>query len=398
MKSPIALLLAFLVCTAPAHAQFGNLGDRLKKAQEAKGKIDKQVAEIKISDADERKLGEDVSAKLREEFGVYQDKDVTKYVSLVGKVLAQNSARPYLDWQFIVLDTDGVNAFASPGGIVHVTRGLLGLVKTESELAGVLGHEVTHVTAKHTVRAIEKNKIVSLSTEQVGNSSSLGQAVLSQLANAAYKNIISNSFDRDDEMEADRVGIGLANKAGYSPRGLSDVLKRLQERNRDQDQPNGLFASHPLIKDRIANISAAITEGNLTAAATVAPRYAKHVAFTAKPLSEIPVIEGTRGLTGGESKPKETKDSTQKDAAQKDAAQKDAKQAEQPAEPKKKGGLLGKIGLTTGSQSQNTQTVASAGARGLGQPDRDAKGGSNPTRVAVIINPADLVEFKKGIV
>jgi len=393
MKSPVAFLLAFLVSVAPAHAQLGNLGDRLKKAQEAKGKIDKQVAEIKISDADERKLGEDVSAKLREEFGVYQDKDVTKYVSLVGKVLAQNSARPYLDWQFIVLDTDGVNAFASPGGIVHVTRGLLGLVKNESELAGVLGHEVTHVTAKHTVRAIEKNKIVSLSTEQVGNSSSLGQAVLSQLANAAYKNIISNSFDRDDEMEADHVGIGLANKAGYSPRGLSDVLKRLQERNKDQDQPNGLFASHPLIKDRIANISAAITQGNLTAAATVAPRYAKHVAFTAKPLSEIPVIEGTRGLTGGESKPKETKDSTQKDTAQKDP-----KQAEQPPEPKKKGGLLGKIGLTTGSQSQNTQTVASAGARGLGQPDRDAKGGSNPARVAVIINPADLVEFKKGIV
>ena len=239
-------------------------------------------------------------------------------MTLVGKVLAQSSSRPYLDWQFIVLDTDGVNAFASPGGIVHVTRGLLGLVKNESELAGVLGHEVTHVTAKHTVRAIEKSKVISLGTEQVGNSSSLGQAVLSQLASAAYKNIISNAFDRDDEMEADRVGIGLANKSGYSPHGLSDVLKRLQERNRDQDQPNGLFASHPLIKDRIANISSAIAEGKLAASATVAPRYAKHIAFTAKPLSEIPVIEGTRGLTGGESKPKETKDSTQKDTPQKD--------------------------------------------------------------------------------
>jgi predicted Zn-dependent protease len=189
------------------------------------------------------------------------------------------------------------------------------------------------------------------------------------------------------------VGIGLANKAGYSPHGLSDVLKRLQERNKDQDQPNGLFASHPLIKDRIATMSSAITEGKLAASATVAPRYAKHIAFTAKPLAEIPVIEGTRALTGGESKPKETKDSTQKDAQQKDP-----KQAEQPTESKKKGGLLGKIGLSTGSQSQNTQTVASAGARGLGQPDRDAKGGSNPARVAVIINPADLVEFKKGIV
>lgn len=393
MKLPVAFIVASFVCAASAHAQFGNLGDRLKKAQEAKGKLDKQVAEIKISDADERKLGEEVSAKLRQEFGVYQDKDVTKYVSLVGKVLAQSSSRPYLDWQFIVLDTDGVNAFASPGGIVHVTRGLLGLVRNESELAGVLGHEVTHVTAKHTVRAIEKSKVISLGTEQVGNSSSLGQTVLSQLANAAYKNIISNAFDRDDEVEADRVGIGLANKAGYSPHGLSDVLKRLQERNKDQDQPNGLFASHPLIKDRIASMASAITEGKLSASATVAPRYTKHIAFTAKPLAEIPVIEGTRGLTGGESKPKETKDSTQKDGQQKDP-----KQAEQSTEPKKKGGLLGKIGLTTGSQSQNTQTVASAGARGLGQPDRDAKGGSNPARVAVIINPAELAEFKKGIV
>lgn len=392
MKLPVAFIVASFVCAASAHAQFGNLGDRLKKAQEAKGKLDKQVAEIKISDADERKLGEEVSAKLRQEFGVYQDKDVTKYVSLVGKVLAQGSSRPYLDWQFVVLDTDGVNAFASPGGIVHVTRGLLGLVRNESELAGVLGHEVTHVTAKHTVRAIEKSKVISLGTEQVGNSSSLGQTVLSQLANAAYKNIISNAFDRDDEVEADRVGIGLANKAGYSPHGLSDVLKRLQERNKDQDQPNGLFASHPLIKDRIANMASAITEGKLSASATVAPRYTKHIAFTAKPLAEIPVIEGTRGLTGGESKPKETKDSTQKDGPQKDP-----KQAEQSTEPKKKGGLLGKIGLTTGSQSQNTQTVASAGARGLGQPDRDAKGGSNPARVAVIINPAELAEFKKGI-
>lgn len=393
MKLPVAFIVASFVCAATAHAQLGNLGDRLKKAQEAKGKFDKQVAEIKISDADERKLGEEVSAKLRREFGVYQDNDVTRYVSLVGKVLAQSSSRPHLDWQFIVLDTDGVNAFASPGGIVHVTRGLLGLVRNESELAGVLGHEVTHVTAKHTVHAVEKSKVISLGTEQIGNSSSLGQTVLSQLANAAYKNIISNAFDRDDEMEADRVGIGLANKAGYLPSGLSDVLKRLQERNKDQDQPNGLFASHPLIKDRIANISTAITEGKLAGSATVAPRYAKHIAFTAKPLAEVPVIEGTRGLTGGESKSKETKDSTQKDAQQKDP-----KQAEQSTEPKKKGGLLGKIGLTSGSQSQNTQTVASAGARGLGQPDRDAKGGSNPARVAVIINPADLVEFKKGIV
>jgi len=380
------LAVACLVCSAAsAHAQLGGLGDRLKQAQDAKNKVDQKVGQIRISDADERKLGEEVSAKLRQEFGVYQDKDVTRYVSLVGKVLTQGSSRPQLDWQFIVLDTDGVNAFASPGGIVHVTRGLLGLVKTESELAGVLGHEITHVTAKHTVRAIEKNKLVSLTAQEVGGSSGLSESVLSKLSAAAYKTIISNAFDRDDEVEADRIGIGLANKAGYSPHGLAAVLTRLEERNKNQDQPNGLFASHPLIKDRITNIAEAIASGKLAAAATVGPRYTTHITFTSKSLAEVPVINGSRGLTGGEAKDaKSTKDTPPP--------------AEQKPEPKKKGGLLGKVGLTSGSQSQNTQTVASAGARGLGQPDRDAKGGGNPARVAVTINPADVIEFKKGIV
>ena len=395
MKLFAALVLVCLVGGASsADAQFGSLGDKLKQAQDAKGKVDKKVLEIKISDADERKLGEEVSARLRQDFGVYQDQDVTKYVSLVGKVLTQSSSRPNLDWQFIVLDTDGVNAFASPGGIVHITKGLLGLVRNESELAGVLGHEITHVTAKHTVHAIEKNKAISMGAQEAGGSSGLTQSVLSQLAGAAYKSIISNAFDRDDEVEADKIGVGLANKAGYAPSGLSDVLKRLEERNKNQEQPNGLFASHPLIKDRLANISSTISEGKLTSSATVAPRYAKHITFTAKPVSEIPVIAGTRGLTGGDSK--DSKDA--KDTKEKDSQPQASKEASPPAEPKKKGGLLGKVGLTSGAQSQNSQTVASAGARGLGQPDRDAKGGTNPARVAVIINPADLAEFKKGIV
>lgn len=391
MKRSIALALVCLVgCASAAQAQFGSLSDKLKQAQKAKGEIDKKTAEIRISDADERKLGEDVSGKLRQDFGVYQDKDVTKYVSLVGKVLAQSSSRPYLDWQFIVLDTDGVNAFASPGGIVHVTRGLLGLVRNEAELAGVLGHEITHVTAKHTVHAIQKSKAITMTAEEVGGSAGLSDSVLSKLAGAAYKSIISNAFDRDDEVEADRVGVGLANKAGYAPQGLSDVLKRLQERNKNQDQPNGLFASHPLIKDRLDNIAGTITQNKLAASAHVAARYSKAITFTARPLSEIPVIDGTRGLTGGDSK-------SSKDSKEKDAKEKDSKEADAKPQPKQKGGLLGKVGLTSGSQSQNSQTVASAGARGLGQPDRDAKGGTNPNRVVIIINPADLTEFKKGI-
>jgi predicted Zn-dependent protease len=257
MKTTIALTLALSVSiAAPARAQLGGLSGRLKQAQDAKAKVDK-IADLKMSDADERKLGEEVSAKLRKDFGVYQDKDVTRYVSLVGSVLAQASSRPHLDWQFIVLDTDGVNAFASPGGIVHITRGALGLIKNEAELAGVIGHEITHITAKHTVSAIQKNRLVSLTADEVGGSGGLAQSVVSKLAEAAYKNIISNAFDRDDEVQSDKVGIGLASRAGYAPAALADVLKRLEDRNRNQQQANGMFASHPLIADRVASIAKA---------------------------------------------------------------------------------------------------------------------------------------------
>lgn len=379
MKTTIVLVLALSTIGAtPAQAQLGGLSDRLKQAQEAKAKVDK--FDLRISEADERKLGEQVSLRLRQEFGVYQDKEVAKYVALVGRVLAQESSRPGLDWQFIVLDTDGVNAFASPGGLVHITRGALGLVRNEAELAGVLGHEIAHVTAKHTVRAIQKSKAVSLTAGEVSSSGGLAQSVVSRLAEAAYSNIINNKFDRNDEVESDKVGIGLANKAGYAPGALSDVLKRLEDRNKNQEQPNGMFASHPLIKDRIENIAKVIKDEKLTASARVATRYTKYITFEAKPLSEVPVIAGARGLTGGDSK-----------------ASKDAKDGDKKPEPKKKGGLLGKVGLTSGSQAQNTQTVASAGARGLGQPDRDAKGGANPNKVDMAVTPTEVAEFKKGI-
>jgi beta-barrel assembly-enhancing protease len=109
-------ILATLLTAVPAHAQFGSI---LNKAQKAKDTADK-VADLNISNEEERKLGENVSASLRDKFGVYQDAELTKYVTLVGNVVAQGSSRPNLNWTFIILDTDAVNAFAAPGGIVHV--------------------------------------------------------------------------------------------------------------------------------------------------------------------------------------------------------------------------------------------------------------------------------------
>jgi beta-barrel assembly-enhancing protease len=370
--------LTVMLAAAPAFAQFGGVMGKINKAADTA----QQFKDLKISDADERKIGDAVSLHLRETYGVYQDKDVTKYVTLLGTVLAQASSRPNLNWEFIVLDTDGVNAFAAPGGIIHVTRGALGLAKTEAELAGVLGHEITHVTEKHTINSIQKSKKISFVTDQVPKSG-LTQDLITRISEVAYEDIWNNKFDRNDENEADRVGIELANKAGYAPGGLSTLLTKIADRNKDQPEPNGMFASHPQLKERISNIGQTITQRKLAATAMVAARYTTTITFDVKPLAEVAAgAAGARGLAGSSDSKTAKKDDEKKD-------DKDKKEG--------KGGLFGgAFKSSKGSESKSSQTVASAGARG-GVPDRDAPGGPNKNKVTVPVTPEEIAAFKKGI-
>src|SRR4029453_6797233 len=145
---------------------------------------------------------------------------IHKYVTLLGTTLAKASERPNLNWTFVVLDTDGVNAFASPGGIVHVTRGALGLARNEAELAGVIGHEIGHVAHKHTVNAIKKSNAVKMGSEAASTRASL----IGEYANRAYEMVFENTFDRGDEVDADKVGVQLTQKAGYASGSLGDFL------------------------------------------------------------------------------------------------------------------------------------------------------------------------------
>ena len=370
--------VAVLVGAAPSEAQLGAINSALKKADTVK-----KIVDIKVTDAEERQIGQQVSDKIVEEFGVYQDAAVTKYVTLLGTVLTQASTRPNLDWQFVVLDTEGVNAFAAPGGFVHITKGMLGLMKNEAELAGVLAHEVIHVTDKHTVKAIQNGSAFQVANDEYG-SGGMAQSLVAKFADAAYKNVMNNAFSRGDEDGADEKGIMLANTVGYAPTGLPAALTKLAERNKDAKEPNGLFASHPQIKDRLARMERIIKERKLAATATVQARYAKHITFDAKPISEVPLVAtGARGLAeGGKAEEKKTAD-----------ANKEEKKEEKP---KSGGGLLGRLRPSGGSQAQQSQTVASAGARG-NNPDRDAAGGPNKKRLEIKIGPNDIAEFKKGI-
>jgi predicted Zn-dependent protease len=374
----LALAALFVIGTAaPARAQLGGLGKLKKigdKAVDTKQKID----DMTFTEKEERQLGEQVSLKLREHFGVYQNADVTKYVTLVGTTLAKASKLPDLDWQFIVLDTDGVNAYAAPGGLVHITRGLLGLMKSEAELAGVLGHEITHITNHHTTDAIRQNKGVSLGADLAGGAGSARDQFLAKVSGAMFNKIFEGEFSQSDENHADEIGIQLANKLGYTPNGMVEVLKKIDARNGGREERNGMFASHPAIKDRIASLEKQIKTEKLTASATADARYKQHITFDAKPVTEIAMdVAGSAGLASGDKK----KDDDKKAEEKKD-------------EPKKKG--FGLSSITGSKQTQASQQTASAGARG-GVPDRDAAGGPNKNALGVKVTAAELEAFKKGI-
>ena len=380
MKAAAFVLAAVFVAAAarPAEAQLGGILKGANKAIDAKNKFD----DYNITDQEERQLGEQVSLQLRTRFGVMQDEKVTKYVTLVGTALAQASTKPGLEWKFIVLDTDGVNAYAAPGGFVHITKGLLGLIKNEAELAGVLGHEVTHISERHTVDAIKQGKLVNMGGEAAGSGGGLRQQFLSKMAAAAFNKIFEGEFSQKDENESDRIGAQLANKVGYAPNGIAEVLKKIQARNTSRQDRNGMFASHPSVKERLDNNAKLIKSEKLNATATAEARYKQNIAFDAKPVTEIAMdVEGAAGLAGSD---KKKEDDNKGEEAKKE-------------EPKKKGGFGSALGSITGNKQQaTTQQASSAGARG-GVPDRDAKGGPNKNPINIRVTAAELEAFKKGI-
>jgi hypothetical protein len=366
---PLMFVAIIAAVSSPAYAQLGGILNKAQKVQESKQKFD----DLNITEDEEVTIGEDVSLKIRQRFGVVQDPAVHKYVTLVGTMVAQQTERPKLPWTFIVLDTDGVNAFASPGGFVHITRGALGLIRNEAELAAVLGHEMTHVAHKHTVNAIKKNKAV-----QIGASETLSDRgpFLDKLAGKAYEMVLENSFDRGDELDADNGAIALARKLGYAPASLADFLTRLGERNKDQAEQNGLFASHPAMQERIDKVRNA---GGAATGAFVEARYTAAIKYQPTDITKVAVVtEGSAGLTGS---------TTDK---------KDVKKAEPKKAEPKKGFGLGALKETAAPEKQSAQVSASGGARGVG-PDRSAKGGDNPNLVKVTLSGAEVDSFKKGI-
>jgi predicted Zn-dependent protease len=221
------------------------------------------------SDDDEQQIGADAAATLLGATKPIKDAAVQDYVNKVGLWIALQSDRPNLPWRFAVVDSDDIDAFAAPGGYVFITRGLLLHMHNEAELAGVLGHEISHVVLKHHLKALQKAARMSLATQAAqagvaskGYTSSVDQQLMDKVSNAT-RNLYSTGLDKGDEFAADRAGVVLAARAGYDPYGLLAVLQTLQGVDSKSSNMQLLLATHPSPSDRIAALSAAMDAGHM---------------------------------------------------------------------------------------------------------------------------------------
>lgn len=243
------VLFALLGWAAPAAAfDFGNidLGKALKTVQNV------QKATADISEPQEIELGDGIASNFLGAAPLLQDQRIQKYVNSVGRWLALQTERPDLPWQFAVLEDNDINAFAVPGGHIFITKGLLARMQSEAELAGVLAHEISHVLMKHHLQAIKKGARTELIAE-------FGGEVLKQKgANPALTKLVSagtevytRGLDKNDEFEADRMGVVIAARGGYDPYGLPAILQTLQGINPQDGGLALMFKTHPALTDRL---------------------------------------------------------------------------------------------------------------------------------------------------
>jgi predicted Zn-dependent protease len=248
MSRVLAMMFLFVAAGA-AQAQFrlpsldvGRMVDSVKNV----GKATKE-----INQEEEIAIGRDLAATLLGAAPLVSDARMQRYVNNVGRWIASQSERPDLPWQFGVLDAPQLNAFAVPGGTIFITRGLLDRMRNEAELAGVLGHEITHVVKKHHLKAIQKGAMSALAGDALSMAVKDKSAAANEKLVSFGKEMYSRGLDKGDEFEADRLGVVLAARAGYDAYGLPSVLQTLQAMNAQDSGLALMFKTHPAPAERL---------------------------------------------------------------------------------------------------------------------------------------------------
>ena len=250
-QTGISLLLVMFLC-APVKAEVTTLD--LPDIGDSTGGL--------LSPEFERRLGQAFLSQVRKQADIVSDPEINTYIESIGYRLVSQSDNNEQQFTFFVINDPLINAFAAPGGIVGINSGVIMNSDSESELAGVVAHEIAHVTQKHMARSVEMSKKMSIPTlaAMLGailiatQNPDAGQAALMAVQGASAQAQIN--FTRTNEQEADRIGIQLLARSGFDPRGMAGFFRKLQQNSRFSAQAPEFLRTHPLTTRRIADAAA----------------------------------------------------------------------------------------------------------------------------------------------
>lgn len=203
-----------------------------------------QIVQISnISDAQEASLGAQTNQSIARQVKISNNPALTAYVDRIGQRLARNSARPNIKYTFQVVEDDSINAFATMGGYVYVNTGLMKAADNEAQLAGVIGHEIGHITGRHSLNQIKQRAIAQ-------GISSIAGVDRDQIVQIGVQLALTLPHSRQDEYDADRRGLTNMIKSGYAPTAMPEFMKKLAGGNSAPE----FLSSHPAVTERIANL------------------------------------------------------------------------------------------------------------------------------------------------
>lgn len=218
----------------------------------------KSAADMIIKEDDvkaEIQFGREVAARILGRYPLNYDEQLTRYTSLVGKSIALYSSRPEIEFRFGILNTDSINAYASPGGYIFVTRGALREMKDESELAAVLAHEIAHVSERHVVKELNiyaaEDSPIGVFARLFGAAGDPAKVSFLKTVDKAMEILFERGYKMEDEREADNIGVILLRLAGYDPTALKRYLERIKE---IKGEGMRVMNTHPSFDKRLKGI------------------------------------------------------------------------------------------------------------------------------------------------